>query len=84
MKTVLLDKIASVTRSCELKREVRISPRASSACSVSVTLARRTPSMVPMNSCLRFMVRELARSAAISSHRQHRCSIQCSPLHATE
>ena len=26
MKTVVLDKVASVTRSCQLKREVRVSP----------------------------------------------------------
>jgi hypothetical protein len=39
MKTIVLDKIASVTRSCELKREVRISPEI--PCEEGVVLAVR-------------------------------------------
>ncbi len=65
------------------RRRMCSRPRFCSGLSTSVTLARRTPSMIARSSCVRGTTFEPTRSRVISSHRQQRISTVCRPLQAT-
>src|SRR5207248_7599849 len=59
-----------------------MSPERCNSPAVSVTPARRTPSIDARNSWVIGMMSSCSRSRAISSQRAHRCSIVWSRLHA--